>query len=199
MQVLILCFPGDQGPVLLLVSHDKWYHHLLSVNKTAWESLYSFEIERSTRCGCPSHLTLFPLSREEDRFFSREGWSCCSKGLQDHVWSKGVSQRYWGISYFFLKTHMDGKQRTLNHLDQGEKVKVNDGKDAGPPQRFFGLSAAEATPAKVLQQKFLKLCPKKSPWAISASSPEPKHPESFPERLSPQNSLHSLSSRSTRH
>lgn len=58
---------------------------------------------------------------------------------------------------------MDGKQRTLNHLDQGKKVKVNDGQDAGPPQRFFGLAAAEATPAKVLQQKFLKLCPKKSP------------------------------------
>lgn len=89
---------------------------------------------------------------------------------------------------------MDWKQKTLSHHDQGKKVKVNDGKEVGPPQGFLSPASAtaEATPAKPLQQKCLKLCPKKSPWAISTSSPVPKHPECFPERISPQSSLQSL-------
>lgn len=100
--------------------------------------------EKHTMCSpLSSHCSLWVVKRTGSSPGKDD--PACSKGLQDHVWSKGVSQRHWGISYFFLKTHMDGKQRTLNHLDQGKKVKVNDGKDAGPSQGFFGLAAAHST------------------------------------------------------
>ena len=123
------------------------------------------------------------------------------EGLQDHSCSNGGSQRHLGIRYLFLKTGMDGKQKTLSHHDQGKKEKVNDGKEDGPLQRSSspaGCPAAEASLPKLLQQKFLKPFPKNLPGQSVPALSYPNGRNAFA-GVSPQSSLHHLTSRSGRH